>query len=206
MPLLHLVDSYPFGITADWDTVEGHGGFDVVMEKVVQWEQEDPAPNGRQSIHDFRLAGSRTWRRRGVRLTKVGPDTRAGHDFNYDNASLSEGGVLAVVVEGFSETPHWKRGTTDFPRMMRPTEAKLRLACPPPARRGGVPQGRDAGGGSDPGLFAADAPREGARPDRPPDTLPPSFRGRSHPSDPWREGHRAPFRAHGGCVCLRVAL
>ena len=59
----------------DWDTVEGHGGFDVVMEKVDHWEQEDPASNGRESIDDFRLAGSRTWRRRGVRLTIVGPDT-----------------------------------------------------------------------------------------------------------------------------------
>ena len=50
---------------ADWDTVEGHGGFDVVMEKVDHWEQEDPAPNGRERIDDFRLAGSRTWRLRG---------------------------------------------------------------------------------------------------------------------------------------------
>jgi len=28
--------------------------------------------------------------------------------------------------------------------------------------------------------------------------LPPRFWGRSLHSDPWREGHRAPFRAHGG--------
>ncbi len=190
----------------DWDTVEGHGGFDVVMEKVDHWEQEDPASNGRERIDDFRLAGSRTWRRRGVRLTNVGPDTLAGHEFNDHNASLSEGEALAVVVERFSETPHRKRDNTDFPRPLRPSEARLRLGWPPPAGCGDVAQERGAGGGSDPGLFAADAPREGARPDRPPDTLPPSFRGRSHHSDPWREGHRAPFRAHGGCVCLRVAL
>ena len=162
---------------ADWYTVAHHGGFDVVMEKVIQGEQEDLVSNGRERIDDFRLAGSRTWRRRGVRLTIVGPDTRAGHEFNDHNASLSEGEALAVVVERFSETPHWKRDNTDFPRPLRPTEARLRLACPPPASCGGVAQERGAGGGSDPRLFAADAPREGARPDRPPDTLPPSCRG-----------------------------
>ena len=48
----------------DWGTVEVHGGFDVVMEKVVPWEQEDPASNGRERIDDFRLRGSRPWRRR----------------------------------------------------------------------------------------------------------------------------------------------
>ena len=37
------------------DTVEGHGGFDVVMEKIVQREQENPASNGREMIDDFRL-------------------------------------------------------------------------------------------------------------------------------------------------------
>ncbi len=137
----------------DWDTVEGHGGFDVVMEKVVHWEQEDPASNGRAMIDDYRLAGSRTWRRRGVRLTNVGPDTRAGHDLNHHNASLSEGGVLAVVVERLSETPHRKRDNTDFPRPLRPTEARLRLAGPPLARRNGAPHERGAGGESDPVPF-----------------------------------------------------
>ena len=39
------------------DTVERHGGFDVVMEKIVQWEQESPASNGREIIDDFRLSG-----------------------------------------------------------------------------------------------------------------------------------------------------
>ena len=54
------------------DTVEGHGGFDVVMEKVVQWEQEIPASDARESIDDFRLRGSRTWRLRGGPLTNRG--------------------------------------------------------------------------------------------------------------------------------------
>ncbi len=39
------------------DTVERHGGVDVVKEKIVQWEQENPASNGRQMIDDFRLFG-----------------------------------------------------------------------------------------------------------------------------------------------------
>ena len=54
------------------DTVEGHGGFDVDMEKVVQREQENPASNGREMIDDFRLRGSRTWRHIGGPLTKGG--------------------------------------------------------------------------------------------------------------------------------------
>ena len=60
----------------DWDSVEGHGGFDVVIEKIVQWEQENPASNGREMIDDFRLRGSRTWRRMGGHLTKGGWLTR----------------------------------------------------------------------------------------------------------------------------------
>ena len=75
-------------------------------------------------IDDFRLRGSRRWSREGVRLTSVGSDTWAGHEFNDCNASLSEGGALAVVVESFSETPHWKRDNTDFRRPLRPTEAR----------------------------------------------------------------------------------
>ena len=49
---------------ADWDTVERHGGLNVVMEKINQLEQETPASNGAGMIDDFRLRGSRTWRTR----------------------------------------------------------------------------------------------------------------------------------------------
>ena len=59
----------------DWDTVEGDGGFDVVLEKVVQWEQETPASDARDLIDDFSLAGSRTWRRRGGPPAKRGGPT-----------------------------------------------------------------------------------------------------------------------------------
>ena len=63
------------------DTVERHGGLDVVMEKIVQWEQENPTSNGREMIDDFRLPGSRTWRHMGGPVTKGGRRTQVvnGH-------------------------------------------------------------------------------------------------------------------------------
>ena len=53
---------------AAWDTVERHDDVDVDMEKIDQWEQENPTSNGREMIDDFRLRGSRTCRRRGRHL------------------------------------------------------------------------------------------------------------------------------------------
>ena len=52
------------------DTVERHNGLSVLMEKIVQREQENPASNGREVIDDFRLRGSRRCRRMGDPLTK----------------------------------------------------------------------------------------------------------------------------------------
>ena len=80
------------------------------------------------------------------------------HFFDRHDVFLREGGALAVVVRGIPETPHWTRDITDFPRPLRKSEARLRLACPPPAGRGGVAQERGAGGGSDPAFLVADAP------------------------------------------------
>ena len=61
------------------------------------------------------------------------------HAFDTHNASLSEGRALPVVVRDFPETPHQTRDDTDFPRPLRKSEARLRLACPlspgAPARR-----------------------------------------------------------------------
>ena len=54
------------------DTVERHASLDVVMEKIDQGEQENPASNGRDMIDDFRLRGSRPWRRMGVTLSEGG--------------------------------------------------------------------------------------------------------------------------------------
>ena len=80
-----------------------------------------------------------------------------GHIFDRHNAFLSEGRVLAIVVGEFPETPHQARDETDFPRPLRESEARLRPAGPPPARRNGAPHERGAGGESDL-IFAADTP------------------------------------------------
>ncbi len=54
----------------DWDTVARHGGFNAVVKKILQWEQENPVPKGRGSIDDFRLWGSRRCRRIGDTATR----------------------------------------------------------------------------------------------------------------------------------------
>ena len=157
------------------DTVERHGGFDVVMEKIVQREQEDPASNGRERIDDFRLAGSRTWRRRGGPFTKRGWPTQVAHAFNRHNASLSEGGALAVVVGALPGKPYWKGVGTDSPRRLRPpSRGGARRVPPRPARR----TGRGGSGGSDPMLFGAGAPPgRGKWPTLKPTIYPPRFSG-----------------------------
>ena len=80
------------------------------------------------------------------------------HAFNHYNASLSEGVAPAVVVWDFPETPHRTRDNTDFPLPLQISEARLRLACPPLARRGGAPHETGDGGGSDPPFFGAGVP------------------------------------------------
>ena len=116
-------------------------------------------PKGGGSIDDFRLSGSRRWRRMGEYSTETRLFTWMVHTLDNRNVSLSEGALLAVVVRGFHETPHQKGDNRDFPRLMQPSQARLSLACPPPARRGGAPHERGAGGGSDPLFLTADAPR-----------------------------------------------
>ncbi len=83
------------------DTVERHAGLSVVMEKIVQWEQENPASNGRGRIDDFRLWGSRRWSRTNAPPKKPRWRTWVARNFIPPNAFLSEGGALAVVVESF---------------------------------------------------------------------------------------------------------
>ena len=117
-------------------------------------EQENPAPNGREMIDDFRLRGSRPWRRINAPLTKTGWRIQVVHDFDNRNSALSEGAALAVVVQAVPGNPHWKRVSTDCQRRLRQ-----------PWRGGGwhVPGAswcRTGGGGSgesDPGFFAAGA-------------------------------------------------
>ena len=101
------------------DTVERHGGLDVVMEKIVQWEQENPTSNGREMIDDFRLPGSRTWRHMGGPVTKGGWRTQVVHDFDNYKSALSEGKALAVVVQAVPGNPHWTWVGTDPPIPLR---------------------------------------------------------------------------------------
>ena len=97
------------------DTVERHAGLDVVMEKIVQREQENPASKGREMIDDFRLRGSTTWRRMGDTVTKGEWRTQVVHDFDNHKSALSEGAALAVVVQAVPGNPHWTWVGTDSP-------------------------------------------------------------------------------------------
>ncbi len=118
------------------DTVERHASLDVVMEKIVLGEQENPASNGRDMIDDFRLRGSRTWRRMGDYLTKGGWRTEVAHEvarpFNNPNAPLSEGEALAVVVQAVPGHPHWTRVGTDCPNPVgySPVRRRHRVSTP----------------------------------------------------------------------------
>ena len=70
--------------------------------------------------------------------------TQPFHDFDTHNAFLSEGGAFAVVVGDFNQTPHQTWDNTDFPRPLRKSEVRLRLACP---WREGHRAGQEAGAG-----------------------------------------------------------
>ena len=82
------------GVITIWKSFPRHGGFDVVMEKIAQWEQENPASNGREMIDDFRLRGSRPCRHMGGHLTKGGWRTQVAHDCDRYKSALSEGEAL----------------------------------------------------------------------------------------------------------------
>ena len=103
----------------DRDTVECYGELKIVVEKVIQWEQENPASNGCEMIDDFRLRGSRKWRRMGDYLIKRGWRTQVAHEvagpLNNPNAPLSEGKPFPAVVQVVPGNPHWKRVGTDSP-------------------------------------------------------------------------------------------
>ena len=89
------------------------------MEKIDQWEQENPASNDREMIDDFRLRGSRTWRRMGDTATKGGWRRQVVHDFDNYKSALSEGEALTVVVQAVPGNPHWTRVGTDSPNPLR---------------------------------------------------------------------------------------
>lgn len=139
-------------------------------------------------IVDFRLWGSRQCRRMGEYSTETKLFTGVAHTLDNHNASLSEGGALAAVVSVLSGKPYWKRVGTDSPRLMRPSEASLRLARPPSLgaaarRKRGVlvvgatpiflPLLHHGAGVGYSCLYSSLSPASG---------------GRSHHSDPLREG------------------
>ncbi len=97
---------------ADWHTLKRHAGLDAVVDMIDQ-----AASAGAGWIDDIRLRGSRTWRRMGGHLSDGGWLTQVAHQvahaFDHPNASLSEGGDLAVVVQVVPGNPHWKRIGTD---------------------------------------------------------------------------------------------
>ena len=78
--------------------------------------------NGREMIGDFRLRGSRTCRGMDAPLRnegwRVGVAREVARPFNNPNAPLSEGEVLAVVVQVVPGNPHWTRVGTDCPNPM----------------------------------------------------------------------------------------
>ena len=72
-------------------------------------------------------------------MPSQGWPTGMAHFFAPRNGSLGEGGALAAVVRGIPETPHRTRDSTDFPRALRKSEARLPLARAATAwRTGGV--------------------------------------------------------------------
>ena len=123
-----------------------HGGLDAVVEEIDQAEEETAALSRNGSIDDIHRWGSRRCRREGGPFTQEGWPTLMARFFDHHSAFLSEGGARAVVVEEFPETPHQTRDNADFPRPLRESEAGLRLAFPPPARRNGAPHERDPSG------------------------------------------------------------
>ena len=137
---------------AGWDTVERHGGLDAAVDRIDQAEEETPASAGAGWIDDFRLRGSRTWRRMGGHLSDGGWLTQVAHQvahaFDHPNAPLSEGVVLAVVVQVVPGNPHWKRVGTDSPSALRQSVVRCRRRASPPrtARRGAAQEGEEVEG------------------------------------------------------------
>ena len=173
------------------------------MEKIDQGEQENPASNGREMIDDFRLRGSRTWRRMGGPLTKQGGARGGAHRWRT---------ILAITILHYQRakpSPLWSRlwpGIHIGHGLARIAQIRwgkapcaAGIACPRLTRASWRRTGGGDGGGSDPPLFGAGAPPGRGKWSTLRSTTYPAPRGgRSLHSDPWREGLRAPFRARGG--------
>ncbi len=73
---------------------------------------------------------------------------QVAHAFDHSNAPLSEGEVLAVVVQVVPENPHWKRVSTDSPSPLRQSVVRRRRRASPPrtVRRGATQEGEQVEG------------------------------------------------------------
>ena len=60
----------------DWDIIERYGGFDAVIEKVLQVEKQSASTNDQGMIDDFHLWGSSRCRQMGVPLLDGGGDIK----------------------------------------------------------------------------------------------------------------------------------
>lgn len=74
---------------------------------------ENPASNGREMIDDFRLPGSRPWRRIGGHLIKGERRIQMVYEFDNCESALSKGEAPAVVVQVVPGNPHWTWVGTD---------------------------------------------------------------------------------------------
>ncbi len=128
----------------------------IIPEKIVQWEQENPASNSRGMIDDFRLRGSRTWRRMGGHLTKGGWRTQVAHQvahaFDNHNASLSEG-APSLLWSGPCLESLTGGGLARIPRVLRGKALCGGGAHPRLARRVGAPHERGGWWRERPPLF-----------------------------------------------------
>ena len=144
------------------DSVERHGGLDVVMEKIVQWEQENRPSNGRGMIDRFRLRGSRPWRHMGGHLTNGGWRVEVAHEvarpFNNPNAPLSEGEGPRRCGPGCARESALDAGWHGCPKSAAVTRrAAWRQGVPASHGASRRRTGGGGSGGSDPGFYAAGA-------------------------------------------------
>ena len=185
-----MVRLQPFGILV---TVT------VLVQAGMNWSKKQVHPDGRGMIDDFRLWGSRPCRRKG------GPSTQGewltsvahqvAHAFDHHNASLSEGAPSLLWTGPCLE----RLVGGGFARIPRVGCVKAKGGCASCFRASpGAPHERGAGGESDPHFFGADAPPgRGKWPTLKATIYPPLRGGRSHHSDPWREGRNAESPAWG---------
>ena len=167
------------------------------MEKIVQWEQENPAANGCRMIDDFRLRGSRTWRRMGGPLTRGGVahggGARGGASLQQPQRSTLRGRRPRRCGPGCAGESALDAGWHGLPESygVKP-RAVPRHGVHRLARRVVAPHGRGRKWRERPRVFCRwCATGEGEVVHAKIHHLPSPFRGRSLHSDPWREGHRA---------------